>query len=79
MNPILTLESVSANYGPFNAIFDVSFSVNPGEAVALLGANGVGKTSVARVASGLITPSSGKTIVDGLQFRYTPGKLIDKL
>jgi len=66
VNPILTLESVSANYGPFNAIFDVSFSVNPGEAVALLGANGVGKTSVARVASGLITPSSGKTIVDGV-------------
>ena len=66
MNPILTLESVSANYGPFNAIFDVSFTVNPGEAVALLGANGVGKTSVARVASGLITPASGKTIVDGV-------------
>ena len=66
MNPILTLESVSANYGPFNAIFDVSFTVNPGEAVALLGANGVGKTSVARVARGLITPASGKTIVDGV-------------
>ncbi len=66
MKPILALEAVSASYGPFNAIFDVSLTVNPGEAVALLGANGVGKTSVARVASGLITPASGKTIVDGV-------------
>lgn len=67
MTPVLTLDSVSAGYGPFNAIFDISLSVNPGEAVALLGANGMGKTSVARVASGLIFPTSGKLLVEGTE------------
>lgn len=65
MNDVLELDDVSAGYGPFHALFDVSLSVAPGEAVALLGANGVGKTTVARVASGLVAPSSGSVLVDG--------------
>jgi branched-chain amino acid transport system ATP-binding protein len=67
MTPILDLRSVSAGYGPFHALFDVSLSVQPGEAVALLGANGVGKTTVARVATGLIAPSEGSVWVNGTE------------
>jgi branched-chain amino acid transport system ATP-binding protein len=56
---------VSAGYGAFRALFDVSLGVGRGEAVALLGPNGVGKTTVARVATGLVAPTSGTVLVDG--------------
>jgi branched-chain amino acid transport system ATP-binding protein len=65
VTPILELDGVSAGYGPFHALFDVSLTVGPGEAVALLGANGVGKTTVARVASGLVAPEQGTVRVNG--------------
>ncbi len=65
MTPALELRSVSAGYGPFRALFDVSIAVATGEAVALLGPNGVGKTTVARVATGLVAPSSGQVAVGG--------------
>jgi len=62
---VFELRNVSAGYGPFRALFDVSLSIGPGEAVALVGPNGAGKTTVARVASGLIAPSAGAVLVDG--------------
>ncbi len=65
MTAVLELRSVAAAYGPFRALFDVSMSVEPGEAVALVGSNGAGKTTVARVASGLLSPTSGSILVDG--------------
>ncbi|MBL8774816.1 MAG: ABC transporter ATP-binding protein [Acidimicrobiales bacterium] len=57
--PLLELEHVDAGYGPFRALFDVSFSVDEGRALALLGSNGAGKTTVARVCSGLVAPTAG--------------------
>ncbi len=65
MTAVLDLAGIWAGYGPFNALFDVSLEVGPGEAVALLGANGVGKTTVARVATGLIVPVEGSVTIDG--------------
>ena len=65
MTAVLHLDHVSAGYGPFRALFDVKLTVEPGEAVALLGPNGVGKTTVARVATGLIAPTDGRVVVDG--------------
>jgi branched-chain amino acid transport system ATP-binding protein len=65
VSPILELRDVSAAYGPFRALFGVSIAVEPGEALALVGSNGAGKTTVARVASGLVKPSSGSLLVDG--------------
>jgi branched-chain amino acid transport system ATP-binding protein len=64
---VLELRDVAAAYGPFRALFDVSFAVGSGEAVALVGANGTGKTTVARVASGLLRPSAGHVLVDGIE------------
>jgi branched-chain amino acid transport system ATP-binding protein len=64
--PVLELRDVSAAYGPFRALFGVSLTVAPGEAVALVGSNGAGKTTVARVVSGLVRPSSGSVLVDGV-------------
>ena len=65
MTLALELDRVSAGYGPFQSLFDVSLSVASGEAVALLGANGVGKTTVARVATGLVAPTRGTVTIDG--------------
>jgi branched-chain amino acid transport system ATP-binding protein len=59
-DPTLELESVSAGYAAFRAIFDVSFAVPEGSALALLGSNGSGKTTAARVISGLVAPSAGR-------------------
>jgi branched-chain amino acid transport system ATP-binding protein len=59
---------VSAAYGPFRALFDVNLAVGPGEALALLGANGAGKTTVARVATGLVAPTTGAVLVEGRDF-----------
>jgi branched-chain amino acid transport system ATP-binding protein len=60
------MKDVCAGYGPFRALFGVDLRVEPGEAVALVGSNGVGKTTVARVACGLLAPSSGAVVVDGV-------------
>jgi len=59
VNGLLRLESVDAGYGPFRALFGVSFSVAEHTAVALLGPNGAGKTTLARVCSGLLAPTGG--------------------
>jgi branched-chain amino acid transport system ATP-binding protein len=61
----LELQSVSASYGPFKALFDVSFSIAEGEALALVGSNGAGKTTVARVVSGLVKPDDGHVLIGG--------------
>lgn len=65
MAPMLELHAVEAEYGPFRALFGVSLMVGTGEAIALLGANGAGKTTVARVASGLVRPSAGTVHIAG--------------
>ena len=72
MTDVLELRHVSAAYGPFRALFDVSLTVAPGEAVALLGANGAGKTTVARVTTGLVKPTEGAVVVDGVELTGKP-------
>jgi branched-chain amino acid transport system ATP-binding protein len=63
--PLLELRDVQAGYGPFRALFGVSLSVKEGSVLSLLGSNGAGKTTVARVCSGLIKPTAGKLFFDG--------------
>jgi branched-chain amino acid transport system ATP-binding protein len=63
--PLLELRDVDASYGPFRALFGVSLAVRPGSVTALLGANGAGKTTVARVATGLVRPSAGTVVFEG--------------
>ena len=57
---MLSLQSVSAGYGSFRALFDVSLDVKAGEAVGVIGPNGAGKTTLMRVISGLIPVASGE-------------------
>jgi branched-chain amino acid transport system ATP-binding protein len=62
---VLSLEKVSAAYGPYRALFDVSFRVPAGGIVALVGSNGAGKSTVARTITGLVTATSGRVMFGG--------------
>lgn len=64
--PALEFARLSAAYGPYRALFDVTFRVPQGAVVALLGSNGAGKSTVARVASGLLPSTSGSVHVGGV-------------
>lgn len=62
---MLSLTSVSAGYGSFQALFGVSLEVPQGEAVGVIGPNGAGKTTLMRVISGLIPLRDGAMTLDG--------------
>ena len=62
---MLSLTSVSAGYGSFQALFGVSLEVPQGEAVGVIGPNGAGKTTLMRVISGLIPLRGGVMTLDG--------------
>jgi len=62
---MLELKSVSAGYGTFQALFDVSLQVDAGEAVAVIGPNGAGKTTLLRVISKLVGTTSGEILMEG--------------
>jgi branched-chain amino acid transport system ATP-binding protein len=62
---LLELRDVHAGYGPFRSLFGVSFAIRPGSVMALLGSNGSGKTTVVRVVSGLLKPTSGAVLFEG--------------
>ena len=64
MTPLLELDGVGARYGGVQALHGVSLTVNDGEAVAILGANGAGKTSTLRAISGTVR-RSGSIVFDG--------------
>ena len=55
-------------YKKFKALDDVSFNIEKGKVTALLGINGVGKTTVMKIMAGLIKPDSGEVLVDGEKF-----------
>lgn len=74
--PLLEFDRVSAAYGAFRALFDVSFSVPRNGAVALIGPNGAGKTTVARVCTGLLAPTDGRVRFDGDDVTETPAHLL---
>jgi len=62
---MLRVANVSAGYGGFQALFDVSLDVNSGESVAVIGPNGAGKTTLLRLISKLIEPTRGELVFDG--------------
>ena len=69
---LLELRSVTAGYGHFTALWDVTLRVDSGEAVAVVGPNGSGKTTLLRVISGLIAPRAGQLVFDGAALAGKP-------
>jgi len=69
---MLELRGVTAGYGQFTALWDVSLRVATGEAVAVVGPNGAGKTTLMRVISGLVPPRAGELTFDGQSLARLP-------
>src|SRR5581483_5363259 len=76
---VLTLESVCSSYGPYRALFDVSFTVPHGAVVALVGSNGAGKSTVARTVTGLVTASAGRILLEQRDVTMLPAYKIARL
>jgi branched-chain amino acid transport system ATP-binding protein len=79
VEPLLELREVCASYGPYEALFDVSLQVRPGRALALVGANGAGKSTVARVVSGLVPTTRGSIRFAGKDITGRPAYQIARL
>jgi branched-chain amino acid transport system ATP-binding protein len=75
---MLALSNVDAGYGGFQALFDVSMTVEAGEAVAVIGANGAGKTTLLRVISGLLPASRGDMTMEGVRLTaIAPHRIVE--
>lgn len=76
---MLTLEGVCAGYGRVAVLRDVSFRVERGTVVALLGANGAGKSTVMKTITGLLKPTGGVVALDGETISgLTPPQIVRK-
>ena len=71
MNTILKVEDMHVYYGAIHAVKGVSFEVGEGEIVALIGANGAGKSTIMKTISGLLHPRTGSIIFDGKNIAHT--------
>ena len=75
---MLNLSNIDAGYGGFQALFDVSMTVEAGEAVAVIGANGAGKTTLLRVISGLLPASRGDMTMEGVRLTaIAPHRIVE--
>ncbi len=74
--PLLAVDGISVRYGDAAALSQVSFTLEQGEALAVLGANGAGKSSLARALSGLVTPYAGRVRLDGDDITSRPAHAI---
>src|ERR1700682_4681193 len=75
----LGVERLSAGYGASVVVRDVSLRIAPGEAVALLGRNGAGKSTTLMAIAGAIRPSSGSVAIDGRPVEGLPSFRIARL
>ena len=74
---LLSVKNLKVHYGVINAIKDISFDVEEGEIVALIGANGAGKTSTLHAISSLLTSKEGEIIFDGQEISHMqPHKIV---
>ena len=69
---MIDVRGVTRRFDSLIALDDVSFAVQPGEIVALLGPIGAGKTTASRIIGGILTPSEGDVLVDGVSVRNDP-------
>lgn len=77
--PILEVEEIHSYYGNIHALRGISLSVEKGEIVTLIGANGAGKSTTLRTISGLMKPRKGKISFEGEDLQaYKPHEIVKK-
>ncbi|HMK64491.1 MAG TPA: ATP-binding cassette domain-containing protein, partial [Thermodesulfobacteriota bacterium] len=69
---MLSVNNISVGYKGLLAIQDVSFQVNKGEVVSLVGSNGAGKSTILKTIAGLLHPQKGEIIFDNQPITQTP-------
>jgi ABC-2 type transport system ATP-binding protein len=70
--PVIEVTGFGKNFGEFSAVRDLSFQVEPGEIVGLVGANGAGKTTTLRAITGILRPTTGEIRVGGFHIEQQP-------
>ena len=78
MKELLKITDLKLNYGMISAVKGIDLSVGEGQIVAILGANGAGKTSTLKVISGLLKPTSGEILFDGVNIAGKPAHKVAK-
>ena len=73
---MLEIKDLEVYYGMIAAIKGISFEVNEGEVIALIGSNGAGKTTTLQTITGMLTPKSGSIMFDGVDITKVPGHKI---
>lgn len=74
---MLEVRNLQVYYGVIQALKDVSFTVNEGEVIALIGANGAGKTTILRTITGLISAKAGEVLYEGVNLqKIAPHKIV---
>ena len=76
MAPLLQVDNIEVYYGVIKALKGISFEVNKGEIVALIGANGAGKTTILHTVTGLLKPKTGKILFKGNDITKVPAHKI---
>lgn len=76
---MLEVKDLEVYYGVIQAIKGISFEVNEGEVIALIGANGAGKTTILHTITGLLSPKKGHVIFEGKDITKLPAHKIVKL
>lgn len=75
---LLNVSGLDVYYGSIHAIKDISFEVNEGEIVTLIGANGAGKSTTLNTIAGLLKPRKGNVLLNGKNLLGTPAHKIVK-
>ena len=71
-NPVVSLKNISLYYGKRQILDDISFDINKGEILGMLGSNGVGKSSIFNLITGLVQPSYGSIYFDNIKVNEYP-------
>ena len=76
MSELIRCNDLSKNYGSITALDNISFTLESGKIVGLLGPNGSGKTTLIKLLNGLLTPSKGEILIDGQKVGVQTKKLV---
>ena len=79
MTPIIETRGLTKRFGDFTAVDDLSIAVAPGSIFAFLGANGSGKSTTIRMLIGVLTPTAGSVVVDGVDVIRNPRRVRDRI